>query len=505
MSGLGYNPYRDSDGKFASGPGGAGEPKPDRPVSERRRAPGWPSSHPVYVANSTNIKDHVARTRFHAHRAEYFAHQAHIATSEEDRRKFMAKAAVSARKGEVTARRAARVSPGSLGAQRARALADRAHAHARGVAMTTPATPPTRSTSGQPWTPAHEAAFNAAASRSPRSSSSSPSAPVSPSPASALPHSPVSEKTHAAFRAIDEAKASPMASTAHRNFADPGDILTSRDRYTGLSKREGFEGTMKAMSGKAITVEEISHGFAVPDGFKAKLNSLTFDGNRSAGVQFKIENTTPFTTKSGRVLPPGQTVATLDRSFSSSASGMVVEHAYFFIDKDFQSAGLSDHVNGNALRNYEKWGVSKVKVSTAAVGRYAWSRMGFAFNNPENAVATVGKFIDDHPHLASRKSELMTIARDRASRQGTYGIAAWDLDGVNPSFSGSGPKMSKVRAGSMRFKDTYNEVDQRQEHGFHFGQAVLLSTHSYGWSGTLKINRRDEGYQHAVAKVKVVK
>lgn len=463
MSGEGYNPYRDDDGKFASGPGGGGAIKGG---GERRTAPTWPG-HKEYVASSTNVRDHAARTRFHAHRAEFFAKKAATARTPEDKEKFAKSAETSAKHAKTCAARAQRADPRSVGALRAKEHAIKAKEHAT------------------------EARSHASSVATPRAS-----APMATRAAAKVAQTATAHS--AALAAIDHAKSQPMATAIHKNTQDPRGILSQQH-----SMRE-VRAELKRMSGKDITPEELTHGFAVPDGYTAKIQYLNTDEDdyERPGVQisFHIHD------------KDGNKVAELTRSFSRMRSGgMAVEHAYFKIDEKHQGSGLSDHVNGSALRNYEKWGVKKVTVGTAWVGRYAWSRMGFKFDQPDDAVRAVARFVDDHPHLASRREAIIAEAKVRSLRSGVHGIAGMELTGDNPNFTPAGPGAAKLKPGLMRFKDTYNGERnhggsaKKIEHGFHFGQAVLLSDHMYGWKGTLKVDRNDEGYQQAITKTAVAK
>lgn len=132
MAGEGYNPYRESDGKFASGPGGG----PSAPAATSsgsgsggfKKAPSWPKDK-KYSPTSGDVKDHAARTRFHAHRAEFFAQKAASAKTESEAKKFKEKAVTSAKHALTCAKRAVKAAPGSAGAFRAKEHAAKAVAH----------------------------------------------------------------------------------------------------------------------------------------------------------------------------------------------------------------------------------------------------------------------------------------------------------------------------------------------------------------------------------------
>lgn len=261
-----------------------------------------------------------------------------------------------------------------------------------------------------------------------------------------------------ALDAIDAESKLPMATSFHPNMADPSGIITP-------DRRRAFEEHMHDVFGTHVTLEEVSHGFAVPDDYEARLTGLGHD-SITWDIRHKV---------SGEA-------ATLNRQFRIADDGTPeVYHALFDVPKALQGRGLSDTVNGNALRHYEKWGVKRAAVSAHWVGRYAWSRGGFRFKDPSSVLAAFERFIDRHPVLRARKAEMMAKAAAFVPVPGK--LAVWDEAG-------------------LLFQD-----EERDSKNFGqmvpLGRAFLLSHNMAPWGGILPIDRKDAGYLLAIVKNKV--
>ena len=295
-----------------------------------------------------------------------------------------------------------------------------------------------------------------------------------------------------------------MATVAHKNHADPKKLLTDSAGEPSYQKRN-FEYAMHALTGKKITFEEITHGFAVPDGFRAELQNIGRDG-RNPTLTWDIIDV-----KTGKIAAIG-----FERDFSQRKGKVNVHHAYLVVGHEYQSSGVSDTINGNALRHYEKWGIETANVDAAWVGRYAWPRLGFSFDSPQEILNSTANFIDKHPHLQPRRAELMAEASKRVTQPGKF--ADWDIQGESKTRSGaaftpSGPKVAKIAPGAMRFEDEFNTGSgkgpsggAKQVQGYHIGQAVLMSKEAGGMiHGTLPIDRKNPGYLRAITKAKVAR
>ncbi len=268
----------------------------------------------------------------------------------------------------------------------------------------------------------------------------------------------------AALNAIDKEKTSPLATKYHPNFS-----LGAFENDPDFPEMKlAFETKISKDFGKPMTLEEISHGFAVPDGFTAELSDLS-----SREVSWKIKDKAT-----------GKQAATLGRWFKSDFPGQanpnpIVKHDHLYVEPEFQNAGISDTINGNAFRHYEKWGVDRVKVDCASVGRYAWARLGFNFDDPTDILSDFESYIDSKSELAPRKKELMPVARKLSKEP--WKFAKWDV--------------------GIKLKDEYN-INSKEP--LPIGKAFLLSQKCVLWSGTMKVDRKNPGYLAAISKSSVV-
>ncbi len=434
------NPNHDEHGRFSSGDGSS--------LGREKYRGGGGAAARAYVAGSATVHEHAHRAEYHAKRAQEFLQKATSARSVVDKKKFALSAAVSAKHAATCARRARRAGGDAVQVARADAAAKSAKEHAKAASdhvdgRTTAAPAPAPSVSRQPEQ---------------------------------------HDKRMAALAEIDKTKAEPMATSYHKNFKDPRGFInpTSKAR---------FESSLKEIAGKHISLEDVTHGFAVPDGYRAELSEL---GTYSPRLSWNIKTDS------------GQQVGTMTREFRTKNGKFQVYHDFLRIEEGHQGGGISDTVNGNAFRHYEKWGVDQAAVTSAWIGRYAWNRLGFKFADPDAIVSSAKQFIERHPHLRERKAELLAEAKIRVGKSGPDSIASWDIAGTHPSFTPSGPKASKNPVGMMRFPDTFNDGDKVQKQGLHFGQALLLSGSTPTWRGTMDISRSNPGYMHAITKASVV-
>jgi SPP1 gp7 family putative phage head morphogenesis protein len=263
-----------------------------------------------------------------------------------------------------------------------------------------------------------------------------------------------------ALKEIAAEKQRPMATTYHPNMTDPNSVASP-------ANKQRFEDSLEHVLGRRVPLEEISHGYAVPDGFEARLHDLHARGNQPT-VEWKLyeKSTNKF-------------AGTLIRDFGKERGKPYVHHAYFKLEKAFQGSGLSDHVNGNALRRYEKWGVKHVDVNAAWVGRYAWARLGYQFKYPDQILRSFDRYLAKQPSLAHRKTELTTIVRELVKNPTK--LAAWDLEG-------------------QQFPDEFNKGGKTAQ----FGKAFLLSDDVGMWDGYIDVNRKNPGYLTAIRKAHVV-
>lgn len=264
------------------------------------------------------------------------------------------------------------------------------------------------------------------------------------------------KKQRKALREINAEKKRPMATTFHPNMTDPNNVATP-------ARKKAFEDSLENVLGKRVPLEEISHGFGVPDGFEARLDEL-----RPHYVAWTLIDKAS-----------GRKAGDLVRDFGVEKGVPWVHHALLKLEPDFQGAKISDTVNGNAFRHYEKWGVKRVDITAAWAGRYAWARLGFNFKHPKDILGEFERYVD-RMRLGSQKADLMTIAREYV--KDPQKLAAWDLAG-------------------QPFPDEYNKAGKTA----HFGKAFLLSRGVEMWDGCMKISRRNPGYLNAIVRARVAK
>lgn len=255
---------------------------------------------------------------------------------------------------------------------------------------------------------------------------------------------------------IDARAREPMASDIH-----PAQDFTGY--YGGPEQlardRKRFEDSLEHTFGKRIPLEEITHAFAPPPGFVMKLQSMGGSRGGEAEISWEIWN------------DKGEFVGTLVREFRPDKS---IYHSLFKLHKDFQGGGLSDQVNWNAMSRYEKWGVKKVEVTAAWVGRYAWARLGFNFKHPDQIRRAFQSYVDKHPNLAARKAKLMQEIE--ALLETPWVLADW-------------------HTGEL-FPDEFNDPPKGP---FPLGKAFLLSKDNGGcWSGEMKVGKGRPGYTRAM-------
>jgi GNAT superfamily N-acetyltransferase len=265
--------------------------------------------------------------------------------------------------------------------------------------------------------------------------------------------SSIFSSSSSALAAISEEAKRPNSLEYHKNF-----LLGKfqKDPNFGQEKSD-FESTVSSYFKRKITLEELTHGFAVPDGFTATLGTLVMqDAHLGTGssITWRIEDS------------EGLNAGYLRRGFGTTPQGeSFIEHASLFLKPEYQGKGISDTINGNAFRHYEKWGVKEIHVDAVQVGQYAWARLGFNFTSSFAALEQFNIFSNSLPLEIREKS------REIASHlvKEPWKLAKWDI----------GLKIN----------------------GNPIGKAFLLARNA--WQGIMKIDRKNEGYLTAISKSKV--
>jgi SPP1 gp7 family putative phage head morphogenesis protein len=219
---------------------------------------------------------------------------------------------------------------------------------------------------------------------------------------------------------------------------------------------------------KAVSVEELSHAFAPPEGFTAVVDKVT-DREFSMDI----------------LNADGKKVGDIVREFRD---GGEIHHSFFVLDKEAQGGGFADVVNGQALLRYEKLGVKKVTVDAAWIGRYKWATMGFRFDEKDSDVAhdraeiekRIEGFMVENDVSPATRSEVRSLIDE-----------PWNL-----------AKFSDGKEYAIRYQSGPKSTDL-EDGSFHLGKALLLQGNMPNWTGVIDIDRNNEGYLHALKKLKV--
>jgi GNAT superfamily N-acetyltransferase len=259
-----------------------------------------------------------------------------------------------------------------------------------------------------------------------------------------------SEITAFALAAISKEAKKPNAVKYHKNFS----LGKFKKDSEFPREKSNFEAAVSKKLGKRITLEELSHGFAVPDGFTATLTVMDEMSDSGAAISWKLTDS------------KGAVVGGMTRGFGKTSEGKCyVKHDSLFISPKYQGKGISDTINGNALRHYEKWGIEEIQVDAVQIGRYAWARLGFNFASPPEMLRQFNEFSNLLPLKIQKKSR--EIAERLVNKP--WKLAKWDI-GL--------------------------KVD-----GNPIGKAFLLTTKH--WEGIMRVNRKNEGYLTAISKSRV--
>jgi GNAT superfamily N-acetyltransferase len=158
------------------------------------------------------------------------------------------------------------------------------------------------------------------------------------------------------------------------------------------------------------------YGVSVDDG---KLETVV------EGVKRLGENTIEVT---GNVYAAQIVVGGFERVLSLNRGALSVEHQLFQIEPDYRGLGLGQEF----LRRSEDWyiarGITKIGVRTAWDGAYTWSRAGFDFSRPMEAVRTLIKGVRNAVNNDVLDVAELDVWRDLLERS-TEGLNLYQKDG----------------------------------------------------------------------------
>lgn len=217
--------------------------------------------------------------------------------------------------------------------------------------------------------------------------------------------------------------------------------------------------------GDPLTVAELTHGFAPPDGFTARIEHLSTDP-----LGIRIEYLAPSRTRA----------ATLVRHFPGDG---VMRLSLLDVDDLWRGVGVfSSTINGQTLLRYLKWGLRRLVVEAKDQGRYAWALAGFSFDDPGQAVRAGDAFLDEHlPDGAEAHRAIL-----RKLVEEPWLLARWDdRRQYDWSFTDAAGKPRSGRA--------------------HLGKALLLGRHAGRAGMHLELNFLSQGALNALALFRVAR
>jgi hypothetical protein len=260
------------------------------------------------------------------------------------------------------------------------------------------------------------------------------------------------DENAANLAAVKRMKSEPLATTYHPRM----DMSAISEYETGRFRKNTKHGC-----DVDVSLEELTHAFAPPEGFTGKVKKVS-PGN------FEVNY---FDEK-------GRFVGELKRDFRPDGE---IHHTYFVLAPDFRGGGFSDTINGQAMLRYEKWGVKKASVDAAWVGRYAWARMGFTFKDPDQVLRPALDFIKKKVPAEKRadyKAKLLKLIKE------PWKLAKWDEGNQH----------------DVSFKSLGN---QEQKGSYAIGKAILLHGNMPMWDGVMPVGGDDGGYLTALRLLKV--
>lgn len=106
------------------------------------------------------------------------------------------------------------------------------------------------------------------------------------------------------------------------------------------------------------------------------------------------------------------TIGTFSREFTRVAGEVNVNHAAFFIEEQFQNAGIGRNLFNAQIDAYVKHGIGQVSLEAAEVGKYVWTKAGFEWTSSEQIASTLSKLekhLKDEVGAKAAKKILKTV------------------------------------------------------------------------------------------------
>ncbi len=189
-------------------------------------------------------------------------------------------------------------------------------------------------------------------------------------------------------RADELAAADAEVQEADKEYWDA--VLDQHAATTELTQKSADRGIKIGVEDKNSEIPDAPDPDAVADAIEAA--EKVFGGKVEidhAGVHqilgvpegVKFEGTVK--AKDGALVVTGQLsddkgeIGDITRTYSQGESGLEVHHDFFVINDDRKGQGVGGPIIRSQIEQYEKLGVSEVKLLAAWDGRYVWPKMGF--------------------------------------------------------------------------------------------------------------------------------
>lgn len=105
-------------------------------------------------------------------------------------------------------------------------------------------------------------------------------------------------------------------------------------------------------------------------------------------------------------------VGRFSREYTRDGGALNVHNAAFHINEQFQNSGIGRSLFNAQVDAYVKYGVDKVSLEAAEVGKYVWTKAGFEWTNAEHLTEALGKFekhLKDEVGAKAAKKVLKTV------------------------------------------------------------------------------------------------
>jgi len=182
---------------------------------------------------------------------------------------------------------------------------------------------------------------------------------------------------------------------------------------------------------------------------------------------------------SGDIVDGKRTIGSIVRTFKKHEDGKVeVHHDYFRIDEaSARGKGSGESMLGQSIKAYQHLGVNEITVDAAWVGKYTWATFGYNWdaNDVDYKERSLAHYLVTRGSIDKARAE--RIAKQVAPR--AWDVAALDVDGVTVI-----PRESMAKQVPTKL-----------------GKAFLLD--SGMWSGTLKLDPKEETYKRAKERLKL--